>query len=186
VNVKDNGDGTYSAEYPGVAKAGNYTLTPLVNGEPVKDAPFHVKVGAGGFDPNNTGVEVPNPGYTGRKGPKISVKDKQGNLRAGFDDDVEADLTPKLKIAKLKAKSNGDGTYEVDYPPNLLPGDYEIDVRVNNQPAPKGPFKGNVQKTQLSGDHQARSGSVAGGILSKALLELSEQERETLLQALGK
>jgi len=189
VNVRDNGDGTYSAEYPGVAKAGQYTLTPTVNGENVKDAPFKVKVAAGGFDPNNTGVEVPNPGYTGRKGPKVSVKDKQGNLRAGFDDDVEADLTPKLKIAKLKAKSNGDGTYEVDYPPNLLPGDYDIDVRVNGQAAPRGPFKGNVQKTQLSGEHQsaaAHVGGAAGAILQKALLELTEAERSQLLAALAK
>jgi hypothetical protein len=189
VNVKDNGDGTYSAEYPGVAKAGDYTLTPVVNGEPVKDAPFQVKVGAGGFDPNNTGVEIPNPGYTGRKGPKISVKDKQGNLRAGFDDDVEADLTPKLKIAKLKAKSNGDGTYDVDYPSNLLPGEYEIDVRVNGQNAPRGPFRGDVKKTALSQDHSQRANAAAGGagaILGKALLELSEAERETLLAALGK
>jgi len=189
VNVKDNGDGTYSAEYPGVAKAGDYTLTPVVNGEPVKDAPFQVKVGAGGFDPNNTGVEIPNPGYTGRKGPKVSVKDKQGNLRAGFDDDVEADLTPKLKIAKLKAKSNGDGTYDVDYPSNLLPGEYEIDVRVNGQAAPRGPFRGDVKKTAVSQDHAQRAnaaGGNAGAILNKALLELSEAERETLLAALGK
>jgi len=189
VSVKDNGDGTYSAEYPGVGKAGNYTLTPTVNGEPVKDAPFHVKVVAGGFDPNNTGVEVPNPGYTGRKGPKISVKDKAGNLRAGFDDDVEADLTPKLKIPKIKAKSNGDGTYDVEYPSNLLPGAYEIDVRVNGHAAPKGPFSGDVKKTAVSGEHQAKANQIAGSagaVLAKALLELSEAEREQLLAALSK
>jgi hypothetical protein len=189
VNVRDNGDGTYSAEYPGVAKAGDYTLTPTVNGEPVKDAPFHVKVVAGGFDPNQTGVEIPNPGYTGRKGPKVSVKDKAGNLRAGFDDDVEADLTPKMKISKIKAKSNGDGTYEVDYPANLLPGAYEIDVRVNGHPAPRGPFNGEVKKTAVSGEHQSKANQVAGNagaILNKALLELTEAERDQLLAALSK
>jgi len=188
VSVRDNGDGTYSAEYAGVSKAGDYTLTPTVNGEHVKDAPFHVKVGAGGFDPNNTGVEIPNPGFTGRKGPKVSVKDKQGNLRAGFDDDVEADLTPKLKISKIKARSNGDGTYEVDYPPNLLPGDYEIEVRVNGHGAPKNPFSGKVNKTPLSGEHQSRAsaaGGAAGAILARALLELTEADREALLSALG-
>lgn len=189
VNVRDNGDGTYNAEYPGVSKAGDYTLTPTVNGEPVKDAPFHVKVVAGGFDPNNTGVEVPNPGYTGRRGPKVSVKDKAGNLRSGFDDDVEADLTPKMKIAKIKAKSNGDGTYDVDYPANLLPGAYEIDIRVNGHPAPRGPFNGEVKKTAVSGEHQSKANEVAGGagaLLNKALLELTEAEREQLLAALSK
>jgi len=188
VSVKDNGDGTYSCEYPNVAKAGDYTLTPTVNGENVKDAPFHVKVGAGGFDPNNTGVDIPNPGFAGRKGPKVSVKDKQGNLRAGFDDDVEADLTPKMKIPKVKAKSNGDGTYDVEYPANLLPGEYEIDIRVNGHNAPKAPFKGAVQKTAVSGDHQAKAAQAAGSaaaILNKALLELTEAEREQLLAALA-
>jgi filamin len=188
VNVRDNGNGTYDAEYA-PNKTGNYTLTPVVNGEHVKDAPFHVKVSAGGFDPNQTGVEVPNPGYTGRAGPKVSVKDKNGNLRAGFDDQVEADLTPKLKITGVKANSNGDGTYVVDYPANLLPGDYDIDVRVNGHPAPRGPFNGKVHKTAVSADHQAaasRVGGAAGAILAKALLELTEAEREQLLAALGK
>jgi hypothetical protein len=189
VVIRDNGDGTYSAEYPSVGKAGDYTLTPTVNGHRVVDAPFKVKVAPGGCDPNNTGVEVPNPGYTGRKGPKVSVKDKAGNLRAGFDDDVEADLTPKMKIAKIKAKSNGDGTYDVDYPANLLPGAYEIDVRVNGHAAPRGPFHGEVKKTAVSGEHQSRANQVAGeagALLNKALLELTEAEREHLLAALSK
>jgi len=183
VQVRDNGNGSYACSYPGVGKAGNYTITPTVNGEKVKKAPFQVKVAAGGFDPNATEVSIPNPGFTGRKGPKISVKDKQGNLRAGFDDDVEADLTPKMKIAKVKAKSNGDGTYEVEYPSNLLPGAYEIDVRVNGHAAPRGPFSGDVKKTPLSDAHQSRSGNP---LLAKALLELTEAEREQLLAALGK
>jgi filamin len=188
VNVKDNGNGTYDADYPGIAKAGHYTLTPIVNGEPVRDAPFKVNVTAGGFDPNNTTVEVPNPGATGRPGPKVSVKDKQGNLRAGFDDQVEADLTPKLKISGVKGRSNGDGTYVIDYPANLLPGDYDIDVRVNGHAAPRGPFSGKVNKTPVSGEHQAaasRAGGAAGAILAKALLELTEAERAELLAALG-
>jgi len=152
----------------------------------VKDAPFHVKVAAGGFDPNNTDVQIPKPGFAGRKGPKVTVKDKQGNPRAGFDDSVEADLTPKLKIAGIKAHSNGDGTYDVEYPPNLLPGDYEIDIRVNGQKAPKAPFTGAVQKADLSPEHK-QACAVAGdaaGLLGRALLELSDAEREKLLAAL--
>jgi len=183
VTVRDNGNGSYDCEYSGVNKAGNYTLTPTVNGESVKNAPFKVKVQAGGFAPENTEVQMPNPGFTGRKGPKISVKDKAGNLRAGFDDDVEADLTPKMKIPRVKAKANGDGTYEVEYPSNLLPGDYEVDVRVNGQAAPRGPFRGEVKKTPLSGEHSSRA---SHPLLSKALLELTEAEREQLLAALGK
>jgi len=184
VQVKDNGDGTYSCAYPGVTKAGSYTITPKVNGEAVKKAPFKVNVAPGGFDLSKTGVEIPNPGFTGRKGPKITVRDTQGNPRSGFDDDVEADLTPKMKIPKVKAKNNGDGTYDIEYPSNLLPGAYEIDIRVNGQNAPKSPFQGDVKKTPLSSEHQTR---VAGNVLlAKALLELTEAERDQLLQSLGK
>jgi len=183
VQVRDNGNGTYSCAYPGVSKAGTYTITPTVNGEKVKKAPFTVKVSPGGFDLSKTGVDIPNPGYTGRLGPKVTVRDNQGNARAGLDDDVEADLTPKMKIAKIKAKNNGDGTYDVEYPSNLLPGAYEIDIRVNGKNAPKSPFQGDVKQTALSGEHQSRSGHP---LLAKALLSLTEAERDQLLQAIGK
>jgi filamin len=187
VAVKDNGDGTYSAEYPGITKAGNYTLTPTVNGQAVVDAPFKVKVNPGGFDPNNTGVEIPNPGHAGRKGPKVSVKDKQGNLRAGFDDDVEADLTPKMKIPKIKAKSNGDGTYEIDYPANLLPGAYEIDIRVNNSNVPNAPFNSQVELKELTPEHsQALDETVPENkaLFQRLLLNATEAERDAVVKAL--
>jgi len=182
VTVKDNGDGTYDCEYD-IGKAGNYTLTPTVNGEPVKDAPFQVKVAAGGFSVDNTDIDIPKPGYAGRRGPRVTVKDKQGNPRAGEDDKVVADLTPKLKIAGVRAKNNGDGTYDIEYPANLLPGDYEIEVTVNGQPAPSGPLTGAVLKADVSDEHQQRAGNP---LLTKALLELTEAEREELLSALGK
>jgi len=189
VTIRDNGDGTYSAEYPGVKQAGDYTLTPTVNGQRVVDAPFKVKVAPGGFDPNNTGVEIPNPGYAGRKGPKVSVKDKQGNLRAGFDDDVEADLTPKMKITKIKARSNGDGTYDVEYPANLLPGAYEIDIRVNGHNAPKAPFNGAVQLKELSSAHSSALKQLVpndAAVFERLLLNATDAERDQVIAALKK
>jgi hypothetical protein len=187
VSVKDNGDGTYACEYAGVGKAGNYTLTPTVNGEPVKDAPFKVQVAAGGFDPNNTEVVIPKPGFAGRKGPKVTVKDRQGNPRAGFDDDVEADLTPKFKIPKVKGKSNGDGTYDIDYPPNLLPGDYDIDVRVNGQGNGKGPYTGAVQHNAVTAEHKAQLQAKVGKdapLFERLLLGATDAERVQFLAAL--
>jgi len=111
------------------------------------------------------------------------VRDNHGNARAGLDDDVEADLTPKMKITKIKARNNGDGTYDVEYPSNLLPGPYEIDIRVNAKNAPKSPFQGEVKQNPVSGDHQSRAGHP---LLAKALLSLTEAEREQLLQSIGK
>jgi len=189
VTVRDNGDGSYSAEYPGVGKAGNYTLTPTVNGKTIIDAPFKVKVTPGGFDNNNTGVEIPKPGFAGRRGPKVSVKDNQGNLRAGFDDEVEADLTPKLKISKIKARSNGDGTYEVDYPPNLLPGDYEIDIRVNGQNAPRSPFVGPVQHNPVKSEHSQALKELLpkdASLFERLLLSATDAERDQVIAALRK
>jgi hypothetical protein len=39
----------------------------------------------------------------------VTVKDKNGNARAGQNDSVDADLIPKLTVGPVTAKSNGDG-----------------------------------------------------------------------------
>jgi len=187
LTVKDNGDGTYKIGYPGVKAKGKWSIAPVVADEAVKDSPFEVYVAPGGFDNNNTVVEIPKPGHAGRRGPKVSVKDNEGNLREGFDDDVEADLTPKIKIPRVKARSNGDGTYEIDYPPNLLPGDYEIDIRVNGQNAPKSPFVGPVELKQLSPEHsQALQETVPeqAAVFNRLLLNATDSERESIIKTL--
>jgi len=188
LTVRDNGDGTYALAYGGVSKKGKYSIAPNVAGELVKDAPFIVYVAPGGFDLSQTGVEIPKPSEAGRRGPKVSVRDNQGNLREGIDDDVEADLTPKMKIPKLKARSNGDGTYEIDYPPTLLPGGYDIDIRVNGQTAPKSPFQTDVTLKELSPEQSADlQGAVASDEVStfdRLLKNATEKERETVLKAL--
>lgn len=189
VNVKDNGDGTYACSYPGVKKTGTYTLLPTVNGEPVKDAPFTVEVGAGDFNINNTGVEIPNPSLAGRRGPRVTVKDNNGNPRAGCGDKVDADLIPKLKVGPVTARDNGDGTFDVDYPANLLPGDYDIAIRVNGQNVPNSPYNANVGKEPINAEHQAvinKIGGSAASALSKALAEVTEAERQEILDALSK
>jgi len=187
LTVKDNGNGTYKLAYAGVKTKGKWLVAPTVANEAVKDSPFEVYVAPGGFDLNNTGVEIPKPGHAGRRGPKVSVKDSEGNLREGFDDDVEADLTPKMKIPKVKAKSNGDGTYDIDYPANLLPGDYEIDIRVNGQNAPKAPFTGPVQLKELTPEHsQALKETVPeqAALFNRLLLNDTEAERDAIVASL--
>jgi len=187
LKVRDNGDGTYKIAYPDVKAKGKWLIAPLVADEAVKDSPFEVYVAPGGFDPNGTDVQIPNPGHAGRRGPKVSVKDSEGNLREGFDDDVEADLTPKMKISKIKARSNGDGTYEVDYPPNLLPGDYEIDIRVNGHNAPKSPFTGPVQLKELTPEHSSALQETVpsqAAIFNRLLLNATDAERDAVVAAL--
>jgi filamin len=189
LTVKDNGDGTYKLSFSGVAKIGKYLVAPLVADELVKDAPFQIYVAPGGFDLSKTGVDVPNPSQAGRRGPKVSVRDNQGNLREGCDDKVEADLTPKIKIPNVKARSNGDGTYEIDYPPNLLPGNYEMDIRVNGQDVPKSPFNANVTLKELSPEQsQALKDIVpeAAATYERMLLNATEAERESIVASLKK
>jgi len=187
VQVRDNGNGTYSCAYPGVSKAGTYTITPTVNGEKVKKAPFTVKVSPGGFDLSKTGVDIPKPSEAGRKGPKVTVRDNQGNPRAGFDDKVEADLTPKIKISGLKAKNNGDGTYEVDYPANLLPGAYEIDIRVNGGTPPGAPWNAQVQHNAVRPEHHQELQELvpdSADVFSRLLLSATDTERDKILASL--
>lgn len=189
VTVKDNGDGTYSCNYSGVTKTGPYTLLPTVGGEPVKDAPFTINVGAGGFDPNNTDVEFPDKNVAGRKGPTIKVKDNNGNLRAGCGDKVEADLIPKLTIGPVSATDNGDGTFDLDYPANLHPGDYDVAVRVNGATAPNVPFGIEMETEEIGEEQQAAINNIGGdaaGVLSKALALVSESERQQIIDALSK
>eukprot|EP01128_Nolandella_sp_AFSM9_P007577 TRINITY_DN41_c0_g1_i1.p1 TRINITY_DN41_c0_g1~~TRINITY_DN41_c0_g1_i1.p1 ORF type:complete len:1432 (-),score=481.49 TRINITY_DN41_c0_g1_i1:80-4375(-) len=189
VAVTDNDDGTYKLAYPTITKAGVYALTPLVDGEATKDAPFEVEVGSGGFDPNNTDVNFPDPNQIGRKGPRVSVKDNQGNLRAGKDDKVEADLTPLSKIPGLKGRSNGDGTYDIDYPPNLLPGDYKMEIRVNGKDAPTGPFDTGLEHNEVSEEHAAALDEILGDdadLYKRLMLSATDAERDALVASLQK
>jgi hypothetical protein len=187
LKVKDNGDGTYKVSYPDVKTKGKWLITPVVADEAVKNAPFEVYVAPGGFDPNATDVDIPKPGHAGRRGPRVSVKDNEGNLREGFDDDVEADLTPKMKIEKVKARSNGDGTYDIDYPASLLPGPYEIEIRVNGHNAPKSPFTGPVELKELSSEHSSalkNTVPLQAAVFNRLLLNATEAEREAVIAAL--
>lgn len=166
---------------------GTYTLMPTVANEAVEEAPFALHVSAGAFDPTLTSVDVPRPGQVGRHGPRVAVRDAHGNLRAGCDDEVEADLTPVLKLAGLKARSDGNGVYAVDYPPNLLPGRYDVDVRVNGAVVPSGPFTADVEPLALSDEHAQAVDEVVPGVaslLKRLLSHTTEAERSAVVAAL--
>jgi len=187
LKVVDNNNGTYKLSYADVKKKGQWLIAPTVANEGVKDSPFEVYVAPGGFDPNGTVVDIPKPGHAGRRGPKVSVKDNEGNLREGIDDEVLADLTPKIKLTGIKGKSNGDGTYDVDYPPTLLPGDYDVHIRVNGKDAPGVPFNAPVQLHPLSAEQTSaikQSAGDAASVFQRLLLNATEAEREAVIKAL--
>jgi hypothetical protein len=187
VTVIDNNDGTYDCSYPGVKKAGTYKLTPIVNGEKVKNAPFSVSVAPGGFSADNTFVQFPDEWVATMPGPVVSVCDYEGNLRAGAGDKVVARLVP-LDAIEVKAKHQPEGGFTVAFPPDSR-GDYDVRVKVNNQEAPGGPWKVRVDEKPLSREHEqavAQLMPTSREVFRRLLLECTEAERDKVIRELGK
>lgn len=92
-------------------------------------------------------------------------------------------------IFQITARSNGDGTYDIDYPPNLLPGDYDIHIRVNGQDAPNVPFQANLEHNPVSDEHNAALDEVAGDsadLFKRLMLSATDAERDSLIESLRK
>lgn len=187
VTVVDNGDGTYDCSYPGVKKAGTYTLTPTVSGEKVKGAPFTLNVAPGGFSVDNTTVQFPDEWVATMPGPVVSVCDAEGNLRAGGGDKVQARLVP-LDELDVKAKPQSDGSFTVAFPPSAR-GDYSVKVKVNNSEAPGGPWNVHVAEKPLNDAQSAAFSQLmpsSADVFRRLLVNCTEAEREKVLKELAK
>ncbi len=132
VDVKDNGDGTYSCSYVPRVK-GPYTVKVGFNGQPVKDSPFHVNV-ASGSDPGK--VKVTGPGLDGCKVGEKLVLDidtrgaGDGNLAISLGGPVEAPVN-------IDDHHDGTATMEIT-PPEA--GEYKLDIKFGGQEVPGAPF----------------------------------------------
>lgn len=187
VTINDNGDGTYDCSYPGVKKAGTYTLTPTVSGEKVKGAPFTITVAPGGFSVDNTSVQFPDEWVATMPGPVVSVCDFEGNLRAGGGDKVQARLVP-LDELDVKAKAKEDGSFTVAFPPSAR-GDFSVRVKVNNAEAPGGPWNVHVDAKPVSQAHKQAAASLmpnSAAIFERLLVNCTEEERDKVLRELAK
>jgi hypothetical protein len=88
--------------FPKVKRAGNYSLLPTLDDQPIKDAPFNVTVAPGGFLLDNTEVTFPDVSHNssppflivclfvffqesvcGLPGPRVALKDAEQNLLFG-------------------------------------------------------------------------------------------------------
>jgi len=186
--ITDNGDGTYQASYPDLSKAGDYELTPTVSNVPIKNAPMKLQVKPGGTNLDNTTVDFPDLNVSGQLGPTVSLRDDNHNLRFGGEDNVVAELLPKSKLPPVKAKSKGDGTFEVFYPPNAR-GLYDVTVKVNGRDAPGGPFEVDVQDNPLSPEQAQAVDRIlpknVAGTFKRLLADADSDERAQLLAALS-
>ena len=150
--VRDNGDGTYTADYTPVA-AGTHTVridlqSPLDADEcaPIADAPFEVDL-APGFDPAHSVCEGP-----GVDGPitdtdpapfTVRARDIAGNdlAESGAGLPVEVAVTgPDGKDLPAEVKDNGDGTYAVEYNPQER-GPHKVEVKVAGKQVGNSPYE---------------------------------------------
>jgi len=184
--VEDNDDGTYACSYPDLKKAGHYELTPTLSDHPIKHAPIKLHVKPGGTNLDNTSVEFPEVNLSGHTGPIVSLRDDNHNLRADGGDHVVAELLPKSKLPHVKARDKGDGTFEVDYPPNAR-GLYDVTIYVNGKEAPGGPYEVDVEDNPIQEAHAKRIDEIVpsniASIMKRLLSDASNSEREKVLAA---
>jgi hypothetical protein len=181
----DNGDGTYTCTYPDIKIAGEYKLTPTVNGEVILDAPFSLTVTAGETNSNNTKLKFPDVHIAGLPGIQISLFDDFGNLQRRKGDKVRAHLLP-LNVLEVDARDNGDGSYAVDYPPDVR-GDVDVKIKVNGHYVPTGAFEAQIQDNELSEEVQKEVKELLptnGALFNMLLKDVSPADREALLAEL--
>lgn len=147
--LKDNGDGTYTANYEPTA-AGPHTVDIALQDpldpsayKPIKDAPFTVDL-APGFDAAHSTCEGP-----GVDGPitdtdpavfTVRAKDIEGNDVAAAGLPLKVTVTgPDGKELPADIKDNGDGTYDVEYNPTDR-GEHKVEVSVDGKPVGKSPY----------------------------------------------
>jgi len=101
-HVVDNKDGTYSVTYA-ADKPGPIDIHVTLEGDPIKDAPFHLEVKSG-TDAHHTGFK--NFTFT------IQTRDKHGNNKTfGGDDFV---VKPDGNVT-VNTQDNADGSYTAEF-----------------------------------------------------------------------
>jgi filamin len=139
--VKDNGDGTYSASYTPTV-AGDYTIDVKVNDAAVKENPFKVTVSPDVVDPIHCVAEghgLSKAKVAKEASFKIFLKDRFDNKVPFKQGTVaEASLVAEGQEPVVAAvKSNGDDTFTGSYKVRR-PGKWVLTIKVN-----AGEIKGN-------------------------------------------
>lgn len=138
--AEDQGGGDYTVRYTPTA-AGVDQITVRVNGTTLPGMPLTSRVAPGPASPSASTVELPrNWRVFVNSGPipvKVTVRDAQGNLRAGLSDDVRVFVDGSN--TSLAVSNNGDGTYSAAFPPPRF-GKVPVAVTVNGESVAGSPF----------------------------------------------
>jgi filamin len=132
-NVTDNGDGTYDVEYS-VDEAGDYTITALLDGEPVQKTPVTVSV-IEGADADSASVKYMIT---------VQAKNKKGEPKTYGGDKFEVRVCGGDEESEVNSEAvdNGDGSYSAKYE---LEGDqgtnFKVYIKLNGKNIKGSPFK---------------------------------------------
>jgi len=152
--VKDNGDGTYSANYR-VDKPGDYKVAVVITGQKgieelpkdhpgwnqhIKDSPFSVNVAG----PSATHSVASGPGVegarVGKDAPfKIKSHDDHGNPVKTGGAPFKAVVSGPENIGNVALVDNDDGTYDGSYVATK-PGKYKVDITLDGKPIKNSPY----------------------------------------------
>jgi len=128
--VVDNGDGTYSVSYA-AQKTGPVTIEVSLEGEPIKDAPFHLDCRSG-TDHTTTGFS----GFTFT----IQTRDKHGQNKSFGGDEFVVTANPS---AHVETHDDGNGSYTTSFALDKK-GNYTFKVQINGKELACSPLHVNL------------------------------------------
>jgi len=159
VNVKDNGDGSYTLDYTPI-KTGKYSFLVAFDNKPIGGGknPFGlIVIPADPYGPTSpaSGAGL-SKGVAGEENPfDLQVRDKYENNLVKGGAAVAGSLThtESGEVVPLKVKDNGDGTYRGTYPDIKKAGTYKLVPTVAGEAVKDAPFTVTVSEAGADAAH---------------------------------
>ena len=182
--IKSNGDDSFDGSYK-MRRPGNWKLTLNVNGKPVKNSPFTVKINPGAVHVPNSVVDKKD-GVASKPGTRITLQDVEGNKRHKGGQKVTAQFERPLE-QHGGARDNGDGTFDLIYPSDAK-GDYKVKVFVGGQEVPGGAIDVKVDENELDEETKKTVTETlpnSGETVARLLKQATDEERAAFVGELN-
>lgn len=144
--LKDNGDGTYSGNYPLTAGPGDYKVDIALRNDPIKGSQFTARMESG--NAGNSYAEGPGLSSGKTRRPcefTIVAVDKNGDKCKIGGDPFKVEIAGPNGPVIADMKDNGDGTYPVKYVADAE-GSYNIGVTLFDEPIKDAPFTATIKR----------------------------------------
>ena len=136
VDVKDNGDGTFSCSYA-PRDVGEHDVKVNFNNKPAGNSPYKVNVAPGASMPKPDNVRVYGPGL--EKATALEPAEFFVDATEAGDGDIGIAISGPAEC-EVNVEDNGDGTYHCTYVAPR-PGIYNVDVKFAEEDVPGNPFE---------------------------------------------